>query len=111
VILPLAQVEMRAIQHALACEKGNKTRAAQLLGISRQTLRTKLKEHALADDGTKPSRIQWRARPSLRWCAAAAGDPGWRSARSRPAVTKRTSGSSCICPAGDPLVADPARRQ
>jgi DNA-binding NtrC family response regulator len=35
VILPLAQVEMRAIQHALACEKGNKTRAAQLLGISR----------------------------------------------------------------------------
>jgi DNA-binding NtrC family response regulator len=51
VILPLAQVEMRAIQHALACEKGNKTRAAQLLGISRQTLRTKLKEHALADDG------------------------------------------------------------
>jgi DNA-binding NtrC family response regulator len=49
VILPLAQVEMRAIQHALACEKGNKTRAAQLLGISRQTLRTKLKEHALAD--------------------------------------------------------------
>ena len=51
VILPLAQVEMRAIQHALACEKGNKTRAAQLLGISRQTLRTKLKEHAMADDG------------------------------------------------------------
>jgi len=50
VILPLAQVEMRAIQHALVCEKGNKTRAAQLLGISRQTLRTKLKEHALADD-------------------------------------------------------------
>jgi two-component system response regulator AtoC len=54
VILPLAQVEMRAIQHALACEKGNKTRAAQLLGISRQTLRTKLKEHALADEGDEP---------------------------------------------------------
>jgi DNA-binding protein Fis len=27
-----------------------KTRAAQLLGISRQTLRTKLKEFALEDD-------------------------------------------------------------
>ena len=50
-----AQVEMHAIKHALACEKGNKTRAAQLLGISRQTLRTKLKEHALdegADDAS-----------------------------------------------------------
>jgi DNA-binding protein Fis len=50
-VTPLAQVEMHAIKHALACEKGNKTRAAQLLGISRQTLRTKLKEHAL-DEGT-----------------------------------------------------------
>ena len=52
VIVPLAQVEMRAIQHALGCEKGNKTRAAQALGISRQTLRTKLKEHAL-DEGAE----------------------------------------------------------
>jgi two-component system response regulator AtoC len=51
VIVPLAQVEMRAIQHALVCEKGNKTRAAQALGISRQTLRTKLKEHALEEGG------------------------------------------------------------
>jgi len=49
-ILPLADVEMLAIQHALACERGNKTRAAQLLGISRQTLRTKLKEHGV-DEG------------------------------------------------------------
>ena len=32
VIVPLAEVEMRAIQHALGCEKGNKTRAAQQLG-------------------------------------------------------------------------------
>ncbi len=50
-ILPLADVEMRAIQHALACERGNKTRAAQLLGISRQTLRTKLKEHGVEEGG------------------------------------------------------------
>jgi DNA-binding protein Fis len=28
----------------------NKTRAAQMLGISRQTLRTKLREYALSDD-------------------------------------------------------------
>ncbi len=49
IIVPLAEVEMRAIQHALVCEKGNKTRAATALGISRQTLRTKLKEHALEE--------------------------------------------------------------
>ncbi len=49
VIMPLVEVEMRAIQHALGCERGNKTRAAQALGISRQTLRTKLKEHALEE--------------------------------------------------------------
>jgi DNA-binding NtrC family response regulator len=55
VVMPLAEVEMRAIQHALGCEKGNKTRAAQALGISRQTLRTKLKEHALEEAGADES--------------------------------------------------------
>ncbi len=49
-VRPLAEVEKLAIEHALACCQGNKTRAAQLLGISRQTLRTKLKEYALGDD-------------------------------------------------------------
>ena len=51
VVRPLAHVELAAIQHALGVCGGNKTRAATLLGISRQTLRTKLKEHALEDDG------------------------------------------------------------
>jgi len=50
VVRPLAEVEMLAIEHALEVCEGNKTRAAQLLGISRQTLRTKLKEFALEDD-------------------------------------------------------------
>jgi two-component system, NtrC family, response regulator AtoC len=49
-VRPLAEVEMLAIQHALGVCSGNKTRAAQLLGISRQTLRTKLKEFAMEDD-------------------------------------------------------------
>ncbi len=50
VVRPLAEVEKLAIEHALRVCEGNKTRAAQLLGISRQTLRTKLKEFALEDD-------------------------------------------------------------
>jgi DNA-binding NtrC family response regulator len=50
VVRPLADIEKMAIEHALRVCHGNKTRAAQQLGISRQTLRTKLKEFAIADD-------------------------------------------------------------
>ena len=50
VVRPLAEVERLAIEHALRVCEGNKTRAAQLLGISRQTLRTKLKEFAMGED-------------------------------------------------------------
>jgi len=50
VVRPLAEVEKLAIQHALSVCGGNKTLAAKQLGISRQTLRTKLKEYALGDD-------------------------------------------------------------
>ena len=46
-IVPLADVERQAILFALDHTQGNKTRAASMLGISRQTLRTKLKEYAL----------------------------------------------------------------
>jgi len=49
-VRPLAAIEKLAIEHALRVCDGNKTRAAQQLGISRQTLRTKLKEFAIADD-------------------------------------------------------------
>ncbi len=51
VVRPLAEVEKLAIEHALRVCDGNKTKAATLLGIARQTLRTKLKEYAIADDG------------------------------------------------------------
>jgi two-component system, NtrC family, response regulator AtoC len=50
VVRPLVEVEKLAIEHALSVCSGNKTLAAKQLGISRQTLRTKLKEYALGDD-------------------------------------------------------------
>jgi DNA-binding NtrC family response regulator len=47
-----AEVEKLAIEEALRRCKGNKTKAAEMLGLARQTLRTKLKDYALgADDG------------------------------------------------------------
>jgi two-component system response regulator AtoC len=53
VVRPLAQIEQMAIGHALAVCEGNKTRAAQMLGISRQTLRTKLNELRMEDEGER----------------------------------------------------------
>ncbi len=56
VVRPLAEIERMAIEHALQVCDRNKTKAAQLLGISRQTLRTKLKEFvpdADNDDATE----------------------------------------------------------
>jgi DNA-binding NtrC family response regulator len=47
VVPSLEEVERAAIAHALAEVKGNRTRAAQLLGISRQTLRTKIERYGL----------------------------------------------------------------
>jgi two-component system response regulator AtoC len=49
-VRPLAELERMAIVHALRVCEGNKTRAAQQLGISRQTLRTKLKDYQMGDD-------------------------------------------------------------
>ena len=43
----LAQAERIAIEMALEQARGNKTKAAEALGISRQTLRTKLKEYRI----------------------------------------------------------------
>ncbi len=50
-VLPLAELERRAILEALEATGGNKTQAASLLGISRQTLRSKLKDYSLEDRG------------------------------------------------------------
>jgi two-component system response regulator AtoC len=53
-VRPLAELEKMAIEHALRVCEGNKTRAATMLGIARQTLRTKLKEYAIGDDQEDP---------------------------------------------------------
>ncbi|MGH7730664.1 MAG: sigma-54-dependent transcriptional regulator [Candidatus Eiseniibacteriota bacterium] len=55
VVRPLAQIEQMAIGHAIAVCEGNKTRAAQMLGISRQTLRTKLNELRMEDEPESPT--------------------------------------------------------
>ncbi|NOT34313.1 MAG: sigma-54-dependent Fis family transcriptional regulator [Candidatus Eisenbacteria bacterium] len=49
-VRPLEEIERLAIVHSLGVCDGNKTRAAQALGISRQTLRTKLKELHMDDE-------------------------------------------------------------
>jgi DNA-binding NtrC family response regulator len=49
--VPLAEMEKRHIQYVLSFVKGNKLKAAGLLGISRTTLYEKLKQYELAGDG------------------------------------------------------------
>jgi transcriptional regulator with PAS, ATPase and Fis domain len=46
-VTPLAELERRAIFHALEVTKGDRTFAAELLGIGRTTLYRKLKEYGL----------------------------------------------------------------
>ncbi|MBQ4567018.1 MAG: sigma-54-dependent Fis family transcriptional regulator [Desulfovibrio sp.] len=46
----LEKTEQRLIQQALAKSNGNKSRAAELLGITREGLRKKLLRHGLRDD-------------------------------------------------------------
>ena len=46
--IPLAELERRYIHHVLTEKKGNKTQAAQVLGISLKTLYNKLKEYNMS---------------------------------------------------------------
>ncbi|MBC3884118.1 sigma-54-dependent transcriptional regulator [Undibacterium griseum] len=49
-IRPLAEFEVNYISHVLSLCHGNKTQAAELLGITRLTLRNKLREHGETPD-------------------------------------------------------------
>lgn len=48
-VIPLAEVERRAILNALAVTRGDRTTAAQLLGIGRTTLYRRLKDYGVED--------------------------------------------------------------
>jgi DNA-binding NtrC family response regulator len=45
----LAEVEAEHIRNVLIALDGNKTKAAELLGIDRKTLREKLKRYSMSD--------------------------------------------------------------
>jgi two-component system response regulator HydG len=47
-VVPMQELERRAIRHALEHTRGDRTVAAQLLGIGRTTLYRKLKEFEMA---------------------------------------------------------------
>jgi len=50
----LEEVELALVRQALARADGNRTHAARLLGVSRDTLRYKLKKFGLAGAGSRP---------------------------------------------------------
>jgi DNA-binding NtrC family response regulator len=54
-ILPLDQLEKRAILSALKATGGNRTRTAELLNISIRTLRNKLQEYRAAGEVIEPN--------------------------------------------------------
>jgi two-component system response regulator AtoC len=47
-LVPLRKVEKKYIQHVLNATKGNKTKASQILNITRPTLDKKIKEYKLS---------------------------------------------------------------
>jgi DNA-binding NtrC family response regulator len=54
-ILPLTELERRAIIQALEYTRGDRAVAANLLGIGRTTLYRKLKEYSIPADGQAPA--------------------------------------------------------
>lgn len=55
-VLPLAGVEKRELEHALAVLGTNKTRLAAALGVSEKTVYNLLRRHGLSENAVRPSR-------------------------------------------------------
>ena len=53
-VLDIHENERTAIRHALEQARGNRTRAAEILGISRRTLQRKLKQDPSLEEGVPP---------------------------------------------------------
>jgi DNA-binding NtrC family response regulator len=63
-VVPLQEVERQAIQQALTYTRGDRTTAAQLLGIGRTTLYRKLKEYGYPPGG-HPAPVQEADAPAI----------------------------------------------
>jgi DNA-binding NtrC family response regulator len=73
-VMPLDEVERRAILEALHFTRGDRSVAATLLGIGRTTLYRKLREyHGIGDDRFRQFFRQWEERPEFAETANAAG--------------------------------------
>ena len=64
--LPLAAVEREHIQRILEKTEGNRTRAAEILGITRQTLINKLKMYGLPREGSSDKKRTVRDRANRK---------------------------------------------
>ncbi len=54
----LAEIEPPLIEEILKCTGGNQSRAAQMLGITRNTLRTKMQRYSITARSKKTTRLQ-----------------------------------------------------
>ena len=54
----LAEIEPPLIEEILKCTGGNQSRAADMLGITRNTLRTKMQRYSISARSSKISRLR-----------------------------------------------------
>jgi Fis family transcriptional regulator len=54
----LAEIEPPLIEEILRCTGGNQSRAADMLGMTRNTLRTKMQRYSISARSSKITRLQ-----------------------------------------------------